>query len=270
MPVSVNANGASTPPQFEVTITSPDGSAITAISLSRKVAGILTPTRVQPLAGAASRFIADPEGPWDSSVIYTATTTSGAGTVTESSAPATLVPSPLAIWAIHPTVPGRSMPIDVADFSQVGIAELGEVTYKSQATLHSILGGTVPTLTKVGNRAQASGSMSLTTVSLADQAKLLALLNDETPILLREPAAWGWGLDEGYYAIADVGFARRLMYGPEPSRTARLPLQKVAAPAGVQQSAWDWGGMTAGNADFGTVSARYADWNALTGNNPSS
>lgn len=270
MPVSVNANATSTPPQFEVTITSPDGSAITAVTLSRQASGVTAPTRVQPTPGAASRFIADPEGPWDTSVVYVATTTSGAGTVTESSAAVTLTPSPLAIWAIHPTVPGRSIPLDVADFSQTGIAELGDVTYKSQATLHPILGGTLPTLTKVGNRQQASGSMSLTTVSLADQARLLALLNDETPILIREPDAWGWGFDEGYYAVADVDLARRLQYGPEQSRTVKLPLQKVAAPAGVQQSSWDWGGMTAANADFGSVSARYPDWNALTGNMPTS
>jgi hypothetical protein len=272
MPVTINPNGTSDPPQFEITISTPDGSAMSSVTLYRQIGGIQTQTRVQPIAGLASRFITDPEAPWDTPVSYVAAMTYGAGGAssrTDASAPATLTPTPASIWAVHPTVPSLSMPVDAGAFSQLGIAQAGDLVYAAQATQHPILGSKVPILTKIGTRRAATWSIDLTSMTLNERTALLALADDETPILFRAPAAWGWGLDEGYYAIGDLTESRRWQYGPEPSRTFRLPLTKVAAPAGAQQSSWSWGGLMAGYADWPAVQAAFADWNAVTADRPS-
>lgn len=269
MPVTITANGASDPPRFEVTISTPDGSTMTAVTLFRQVGGVRTATRVQPATGLASRYIEDPEAPWDAPVSYVATMTYGGGaTTTDTSAAATLTPTPAAIWAIHPTIPPLSMPIDRADFGVMGIAAVGDLVYAAQAVQHKIIASKLPLLTKVGTRLGAGWSLEVTTTSLDERTQLIALLDDETPILLRAPAAWGWAVDEGYYAVGDVAELRRQQYGPEPSRTVKLPMQKVAAPAGVQQSSWSWGGLMSGYADWPSVQAAFADWNRVTGNNP--
>lgn len=269
MPVTVNANGSNFPPQMEVTISTSDGSTMTSLALTRIAGGVKTATRVQPLAGFASRYLTDPESPWDAAVTYQATyATATLGTITETSAPATLTPTPAAVWAIHPTIPALSMALDAGDFSVAGLSEISEVIRAAQATQHQILGGDLPLLTKLGNRKAPATQLSLTTVTEAERQKAIALLKDETPLLIRAPAAWAWGWEEGYYAVGDAAFARRLMYGPEPSRSIRLPINQVQAPAGVQQSDWSFPGLATGYADFGQVTNRFADWNALTGNNP--
>lgn len=269
MPVTINANGASDPPQFEVTVSTSDGSTMTAVQLYRQIGGVKTPTRVQPVPGFASRFLTDPESPWDSPVSYVATySTSSLGTVTETSQPATLTPTPAAIWAIHPTNPILSMPIDQAVFAAMGIGQAGDLVYAAQATQHRILGSKLPLLTKVGTRLAAGWSLDLTTMTLSERTQLLAMVDDETPLLIRAPAAWGWAIDEGYYAVGDVTESRRLQYGPETSRSVKLPLQKVQPPAGVQQSSWSWGSLMNAYADWPSVQAAFADWNGVSGNLP--
>lgn len=270
MTVTVNPNGANSPPQMEITIATSDASAMTSVSLVRQVAGVKTATRVQPSAGVASRYIEDPESPWDAAVTYIATyTTATLGTVTESSAPATLTPTPAAVWAVHPLVPALSMQVDTGDASRAGFAEIGDVVRSAQAVQHMPLGAELPLVTRLGNRKAPATSLAVTLKTDAERVRAIALLKDETPLLIRVPAAWGWGWEEGYYAFGDATYARRLQYGPEPSRTLRVPIQQVQAPAGVQQSSWSFGGLTAGYADFTAVANRFADFNAVTGNNPS-
>lgn len=270
MPVTFVTDGTNSPPQCEVTISTPDGSAMTAVTLYRTANGVRTVTRVQPSTGLASRYVEDPEAPWDTPVQYSAAITyNGGASVENPVAPAqVLTPSPAAFWAVHPLVPSRSMALDVADFGSAGIAEIGSVVRSAQATQHPILGSDLPLLTRLGNRKAAATSLTVTTVSLTERGRLASLVNDETPLLLRAPAAWGWGWEDGYYAVGDASEDRRLQYGPEAGRTIKLPLQRVAAPAGVQVSPWSWGDLAAGYADWPAVAAAFADWNAVTGNNP--
>jgi hypothetical protein len=271
MPITVVADATNSPPQFEVTISTPDGSPMTAVSLTRTVNGSTTPTRVQPVPGFASRYTEDPEPDWDTPVVYTAAITyaAGASTATMVADPATLTPSPLAFWAIHPTVPSRSMPLDFADFDRIGIETIGDHVNVAQATQHRILGSKFPTVTRIGSRLAPSSTLEVTTMSSDERNAISRLLDDETPILFRAPAAWGTGFEAGYYAVGDVAIGRRLQYMGEQSRTVKLPIQRVTPPAGVQQSNWSWGGLLATYSDWPSVIAAFDDWNAVTGNNPS-
>lgn len=262
-------NGSASPPRMEVTIATPDGSNLTAATLWRRVSGTNTVTRVQPSTGVPSRYVEDYEAPWDTPVQYVATYTYAGGTVTETAPAQSLTPDVPAIWLIHPTIPALSMAIDVGSFSSIGLASIGTTTRRALATQHAILGNALPLLTKQGNRQAPASQLQLRSVTELEKLKLLALANDETPLLLRQPAGLAWGIEEGYYAIGDLGEDRILQYGPEPGRTLALPINRVQPPAGTVQSSWSWGGLMAGYADWGSVAAAYADWNAVTGNNPS-
>lgn len=271
MPVAVTANGGNTPPRNEVTVSSPDGSNITACTLYRTVGGVRTTTRVQPQTGLPSVLVLDYESPWDTAVQYSAAITYAGGASTENpAAPAqTLTPTPAAFWAIHPTTPGLSMALDVADFGFAGVAEHGNVVRSAQATQHPILGSDLPLLTKFGNRKAAATSLTLTTTTLVERGALLSLTNDETPILIRCPAAWGWGWEDGYYAIGDIDEGRRLQYGAEASRTIKVPLQKVASPAGTQAATFGWADLMAAYADWPSVAAAFpSGWGAVQANTP--
>lgn len=268
MTITVAANGASTPPRFEITVATPDGSNLTAITLWRRVGGVNALTRVQPSTGLPTRYVEDYEAPWDTPVSYVATYSYAGGSTTETSAAASLTPDTPALWAIHPTVPSLSLPLDTQDFGVMGLASAGDVTRKAQASLHDIVGSSLPLLTKTGNRKAAASQLELTTVTEYEKLRVLAITNDETPLLLRAPGSWHWGIEEGYYAVSDTGEARRLQFGPDQSRTIRLPIQRVQPPAGAQQSSWSWGGLMSGYADWGSVQGAYGDWNAVTGNSP--
>lgn len=270
MSISVVVGADQTPPKFEITVASPDGTAMTAVSLTRTADGATVPTRVQPVAGTASAYVDDPEAPWDTPVTYTARITYGSGATATYTSPAqTLTPAPAAMWAIHPTVPSLSRRLDTGDPSVMGLASIADITRAALATKHRIIGSSTQVVTKVGNRAAPAGALQVTTTSLQELTDLLALVNDETPLLIRAPAAWGWAWQDGYYAIGDVGEGRRLQYGPDPTRTITLPYERVTAPAGQQQSSWSWGGLLNNYADWPSVTAAFADWPSVTGDNPS-
>lgn len=270
MPMTITPNGSSTPPRFEIQIDTPDGTPISSIRLLRRVAGVNSDTRVQPSTGVPSRYVEDPEAPWDTPVIYQANVSYNnyAGYATFTSAAQVLTPDVPAFWAIHPTRPEISMPLDYGDFDRIGVAELSDIVNASQANQHRILNSKFPTLTKTGYRLAPSGTLTLTSMTNDERNALGRILDDETPLLLRAPAAWGWGWEDGYYAIGDLGWGRRLQIGSEPSRTVRLPFQRVMPPAGVTQTSWGWGGVLSGYADWNAVSAAFDDWNAVLSNNP--
>jgi hypothetical protein len=79
MGISVSAQPTNSPPRFAVTITSPDGTAITAAALIRVDPSGAVPTRVQlPVPAATGSVVFDYEAPWDTAVTYSVGITYGA------------------------------------------------------------------------------------------------------------------------------------------------------------------------------------------------
>lgn len=266
MPITVTTD-TSPAPHTEITITSADGTAITAVTLTRIVGTTATVTRVQPGTGTASQYVEDYELDWDTPVTYRASITSTGGTTTATSAPVTVTAAQ--VWAIHPTIPTLSIPIDSADITRLGLTSLGDISWAANRTLHTVLDNPYPVPVVTGVRAVAAGTIGIATTSPAEQYALRALLNDHTPILIRVPDSWGWDWEDGYYDIGDVTASRPNQYGPDPHRVFTLPYQRVAAPAGGQQSAWSYPQLIAAYADYPSMRAAYADYPSLTGNNRS-
>lgn len=254
-------------PKAEIIVTSPDTSAITAVTLYRVVGTTKTLTRVQPSTGTASQYVEDYEAPWAQQLTYQAVVTynSGKSTATYTSAAVTINPG--VAWAIHPTTPALSVQLDALDFTTMGIVSLGSVRWAANRTLHTVLNSPYPVPTSTGDRVASSGTLTVSTKTLDEKVALRALLNDQTPILIRIPTQWGWGWDDGYYDIGDVDLDRPLQYGPDPSRTFTLPYQRTTAPAGGQESTWSYQQLTTAFADYPSIHASYADYPAVTANN---
>lgn len=258
MTLTVTPQPGNAPPRNQITIATPDGSAMTAVSLNRTANGTTTPVRVQPAPGPSPITAFDYEVPKGTNVVYTATVTHGTTTETYTASGVTLTPT--AAWATHPTTPALSLCLDTGSFAQMGIASIGAVTRAALTTKHRIIGSEFQVVTKVGPRAAATLQMQVTTTTLNELAAVQALVRDQTPLLIEIPAAWGWGWEDGYYDVADYTADRVLQYGPEPRRTVTLTLERVTAPAGTQQSPRTWASLLSGFPTWGAVSAAYATW----------
>jgi hypothetical protein len=260
MPITVTPQPSNSPPRMQITVTSPDGTPITAAWVTRYDPAGAIPTRVQlPVPAASGSVLYDYEAPWDTSLVYSVGITYASGsTATYTSTAATLSPS--AIWLIHPTAPVLSVCLDQGRFDRMGIVTLGSETRPEIKTKHRIQGSEYQIVTKTGPRGAVSTSLQVATVTAAERASLIAITRDQTPLFLQVPAAWGWDLDGGYYDVGDLGTERFLQYGPEPRRVSTLPLERVEAPIGTQAPAWTWTGLAAGFASWDAERAAYATW----------
>lgn len=258
MTIQVVPQPGNLPPRFQITISTPAGQPITAVSLTRTANGATAPTRVQPSPGPSPLVVFDSEAPRDTPVVYTATVTYGSTTEAYTSGPVVL--SPTVAVLTHPTTPALSMILDQQDFAHMGVIAVNTETRAALKTKHRILESEYQVVTKTGPRAAPTLQMVVATVTPDERAGLIALLRDQTPLFITIPAAWDWDWDDGYYDVDDVGIDRVLQYGPERRRTFTLALERVEAPAGTQQPQRTWANVLASFATWNDVVAAYATW----------
>lgn len=261
MSITVTPDTTAMPPRFEVTVATPDGSAVTSISVTRTANGTTSPIRFAATAGPSPRLVNDYEAPWGVPVVYTATVTHGSTTETYTATAATLAPA--FPWAIHPTTPSLSVCLDTGDPTVMGVIATGTVGRAATTVKHRIIGAKYQLVTKTGPRAASTGQLSLATVTPLEQDAIWAAVDDQTPLLIQFPAGWGWDWEDGYYDVGDVTADRFIQYGPEPRRVFTLPLERVEAPAGNQQPERTWADVLSGFATWTDVAAAYADWTGV-------
>lgn len=257
-------------PKIQVTIGSPDGTAISSITLYRVVGTTLTLTRVQPSSGASTAYIEDFEMPWDVPVAYRSVMTYNAGYHDVNTSLATTV-VPSTAWAIHPLAPSLSFPLDAGSFAVAGVTEHGDTAWAATRTLHDVLDSPYPVPVRVGSGARKASATSLrvSTRTAAEAGALRAALNDQTPLLIRVPGSFQWDWEAGYYDVGDVTAGRVLQFGPLEDRVFTLPLQRVAEPVGTQQANWSYPQLTTDFADYPSLTAAFADYPSLQANNRS-
>lgn len=258
MSITVTANPTSSPPRFEISISSNDGTAIETTSMIRTADGQTVSTRVQPTPGPSPIHVNDYEAPWGVPVQYIVAITHNGTTETLTSPLVTL--SPAFPWAIHPTTPALSVCIDQGRFNAMGLVSIGSETRPALTTKHRILGSEYQVVTKTGPRGAVQTSIQIATVTSQERAALTAVTRDQTPLLIQFPPAWGWDWENGYYDVGDVTTDRFMQYGPEPRRTFGLQLERVDAPAGGQQAERTWTDVLSGFATWADVAAAYQTW----------
>lgn len=261
MTIAIVAQPTNSPPRFQITIATPDGSAITAVTLNRTANGSTMAVRAQPPASASPIVTYDYEAPWDTVVSYSATVTRGGTTETYTSDQFTLSPS--FPWLIHPTTPTLSLPLDRNSFDLMGVVSIGDETRGELKNKHRILGSEYQIVTKTGPRAAPTLPMVIATVTNDERAAMVALVRDQTPLLIQAPTSFLWDFENGYYDVGDFSTGRILQYGAERRRTITMQLERVEAPAGTQQPTRTWANVLAQNASWNDVVARYATWSDL-------
>lgn len=254
------AGTATAVPGVGVTVTA--GATITAIQLFRTASGVTELTRVQPRPGHSTVYVEDYELPWDVPVTYKAVYTAS-GSFTDTATPVTV--SSTSAWAIHPVFPSSlSVQLDrPGGTGETWVISIGTATRAANSSTHLVIGSAYPVVVTTGPRLAGTGTAVIGTASDAAEGALWALLDDQSPILLRVPDSFGANFANGFYSIGDVA-ADRIGVASLGLRQFTLPLTRVAAPAVTQQLAWDYPSLTAAFADYGALTAAFADYGSLT------
>lgn len=247
-------------PAIDVTVTA--SGTMTAVTLYRIAEGVTTRTHIQPAPGAASRTVTDYLAPWDTDIAYSVTYTVAGSQATETFGVLQL--SSTSAWIINPNSPELSLEADSGDPTRMGIVAISDVVLPTTATVHQILGARLPVVTTVGSRLAPQFTVTVATVTQAEESALRAIVDDQTPLLIRIPAVLGANWDDGYYHVSDVTIGRIIQYAGEPRRTFTLPMIQVAEPAPVTAETWDYPTLTSTYADYGSLTAAYADYRSLT------
>lgn len=232
-------NLSTLPPQVLIDVTGFTGPTITIVRYDASGAG--TPVRASPaplIGGAATVF--DVEEPFGVLVDYAATD----GTSYVVSAPV-LMPVTQA-WLIHPGVPVLSQPIEILSGGAF------DLTMVSSTALHQVLGRATPIPISDGQRKAPTTAMTLYTDDPVSEAGLLALFDDDSPLLLQVPSPTGASAPLYYWvSVGDVVDARVDQDQDAPWREwGPLTLTVVDRPAGPVSNP----------RTFATETAEFATW----------
>jgi hypothetical protein len=179
--------------------------------------------------------------------------------VEQTSSPVTL--SPHSAWLIHPSSPSLSMPISGDRDNLPSITSIGDVTNGSAATQHQILGSSVPITTVSGPRFSNEFTLGLMTKTRAHELALTGLLLDGSPLMVRTPATFDVGLDEGFYSVGDVTRSRMSQRPGSFIRNYTLPMTAVQAPiADIAYSGWSWASVAVAFTSWASAASAFTSW----------
>lgn len=233
--------------QIDVTVTPQVQNTIRVMRVEESGSG--TPVRTgDPATLVAGEWTGlDYEAPYGVPVTYRVTLDNG---LVATSNAVTLEPAEQN-WLIHPGIPSLSRPVRVSEFRD---------RVRSTATgVHMVLGRSTPVIITDGVRQAPTFPLTLYTVGLDEEAALLALLADSSPLLLQTHRPGYPRRDYYWISVGEVTQSEPGMYG-EGTDLWTLPCTVVTAPTGLQQSPWTWRDVVDGYATWGDVLAAYPTW----------
>ena len=252
----VTPDPANVPPRMIIEITYTGQTLATVVRNDPD--GTTTPVRLGDpvtLDGSGQAVLLDYESWFGSATTYTATTAGGS---IDSSSVSLDVPD---IWLRHPGVPSLSQKIDFQGE--------GDPVRPVAQSVFEPLGRTVPIVVSDGQRKSKRGDLTIRTKNDTEQANLLGLVDDVTPLLLDVPPGKGFGADltHQYLSIGDLTVRRRIEgYYPDPNRIWSGPYIVVGRPAGGIVSQRTYATLINDFATYQAVKTRYATYTAvLTG-----
>jgi hypothetical protein len=142
-------------------------------------------------------------------------------------------------------------------------ASAQQVAARSAVTLHQPVGRTSTVAISHGNRLDEEWALVLLAPTIADRDDVRAITRDQTPLLLRSPASFGWDLTDGYYSIGDTASDRLTQNLTSPYRRITLPLTPSDPPVVRVGSARTWADVVTQNDTWGDVVLTYETWNDL-------
>jgi hypothetical protein len=202
----------------------------------------------------------DYESPFGLAVTYEATSVTPAGSVV--SAPVTLdVAVP---WLRHPGIPSLSVRVPPERFRKDSLASRMRASTRA---VFEPLGRETPIVVSSGVRKAPQTEIALRTDTAGERDAMVALLADESVLLLDIPPGLAWGVTHEYISVGDVPETRVRDWGSAPERWFPLPYIVVDRPAGGLQAQFTWADVLADHATWADVRSRYNTWADVLANN---
>lgn len=183
----------------------------------------------------------DFEAPFDAPFYYRATSPDRVGTIIESQL--YTLASRGETWLKHPGRPFLNTAITVSQGP--------DIAHAVERGVFTVLGRSRP-IVLTQRRSAMTGELVVYTDDEAENAALLALLEDGSPLFLATPA--GYGIGNVYISVGEISEKRISQLGREPSRFWTLPFVIVDAPSGAA--------LAVGNS-WSDVLGTYASWSQL-------
>lgn len=247
--VTATAEPTATPPRVRLNITTNK----TSLTIYRvAVDGSKTPVRTYdggplPVSGSTA-LLYDPEALFGQAYTYTTddTSTTASGAVTVNSD----VP-----WLVHPGVPTRSVPVEIADMSDRQAPASQSVRWP--------LGRRFPIVANDGQRKADTYTLTLRTNGQDELTALQALLDDLSVLLLNVPDDPEWvDLSSEYVAVGDLSRANPGGFVQFDKRLWSLPCSVTGRPSGGSQAFNTYAKSTGLYATYATRLAAHATYGA--------
>jgi hypothetical protein len=239
----------SSPPRMLLELAGGLGPSVTITRVDQ--AGNSSPVRLAnpaPLSGGTA-VVYDYEAPDGQPVQYVAVTTSA--TITSDTVTLDVATPRL----IHPVIPDLSMPIYLMSRPQ-------RTRTISQGVFRPIGRATAVVRTDDA-RYEPTFDLTVGTRTLEEEAALIALLTDGSPLLLQVGYEGQTRRDYVWVSVGEVTEAPVNPAWDDTYTVWTLPCTVTDAPAGTLQSQRTWDDVTAENATWDDVVANYATWNDL-------
>src|SRR5690606_37519419 len=149
-----------------------------------------------------------------------------------------------AAYLIHPIAPTLSTPIETFTTSgDIRVADATDQTrvHAARQAVYQPDGRREAVAYPLGPRSAGAWTLVLNTRTLDARNRVMQLLDDQAPLLLRSPADADWDLPDGWYEVGDVESSRPVNIAGHQWRQITLPLTRVAEPPVQLAPALTWG-----------------------------
>ena len=217
-------------PRVLIEVDSGDGTPITSVVVRRDGVPLLE----QPIISGPDGYTYDYIPPYGVPVTYSAIITTATETTTSSS---TVTVDSQDGYMINPRKPAFSFRLS-ADHRRAGVVTLGERVNPARAVEHESIGNNEAIVVTMGSRGADQRTITVGTVSRNDRDTLDQCLSDETPLMVRFPAAWDMDFREAFYKFGDSTKAPLVEIAGNWINRWSFPIKQVRAPKIVVQAVW--------------------------------
>lgn len=254
--LSVTLDPTNRPPRVALSVSGAAGASVT-VTRQDAAGNSVTVRTANPAIVTAGAWVGyDYEAPFGDFIQYT---------VRDGGNIAAVVPLPLDIetpWLIHPGIPDLSQPII--------LESRGDLTRPvTNRGVHTVMGRSEPVVITDGKRNAATFDLTVHTESLADEAAMLSLLGDTSPLLLQIVYPTSSRKEYWWVSVGDVTTSNIVDYFANEYLRWVLPCTVTSPPTGLLQAQWTWAGLLANYATWQDVVDSFPTWADVITNSPS-
>lgn len=144
-------------------------------------------------------------------------------------------------WLIHPSQPSLSTCVEGGPDVNVAAATDQSRDHEAQQVVYQPAGRDLAVVYPVGPRLRGKGQIVLNTHTLGARDRIMNLVRDGAPLLLRAPHTLAWDLPELWYSVGDVQQTRPIDIADDTWRQIVLPVLPTSEPPLRLAPAATWG-----------------------------